>query len=199
MQKIFAILIVFSACTAFGARSAARLRQRATFLAALETALRRFLLAMEYEKKPLERLASKRVYGEAQPLFDAFAEALSAGARPEAAMRQAVQGTKDGARAWLPLGDAEAALLLEFAAIVGTPSAGRYAEGAEPVLLTPIDAADGDYAAAVRDLADTRGVRLLDMAAILPAGKGDGSDQAVWQAVWLLAALSVRTGDDAEE
>ena len=84
MQKIFAILIVFFACTAFGARSAARLRQRATFLAALETALRRFLLAMEYEKKPLERLASKRVYGEAQPLFDAFAEALSAGARPEA-------------------------------------------------------------------------------------------------------------------
>ena len=127
MQKIFAILIVFFACTAFGARSAARLRQRATFLAALETALRRFLLAMEYEKKPLERLASKRVYGEAQPLFDAFAEALSAGARPEAAMRQAVQGTKDGAHAWLPLGDAEAALLSEFAAIVGTPSAGRYA------------------------------------------------------------------------
>ena len=67
------------------------------------------------------------------------------------------------------------------------------ASGAEPVLVTPIGAADGEYAAAMRDLAQERGVRLLDMAETLPAGEGDGCDQAVWQACWVLAATGGKT------
>ena len=66
-------------------------------------------------------------------------------------------------------------------------------QGAEPVLVTPIGAADGEYAAAMRDLAQERGVRLLDMAETLPAGEGDGCDQAVWQACWVLAATGGKT------
>ncbi|MGN0972892.1 MAG: pectinesterase family protein [Aristaeellaceae bacterium] len=65
-------------------------------------------------------------------------------------------------------------------------------QGAEPVLLTPVAAPDGEYAAAMRDLAKTRGVRLLDMAAAFPAE--EGSEQAVRQAAWLLAAMAAPRG-----
>ena len=45
----------------------------------------------------------------------------------------------------------------------------------------------------VKCLAQERGVRLLDMAETLPAGEGDGCDQAVWQACWVLAATGGKT------
>ena len=69
-------------------------------------------------------------------------------------------------------------------------------QGAEPVLLTPVAAPDGEYAAALQDLAEARGVRLLDMAAAFPC-TGDCRPEASAMAAWVWSAMTGHPGGAA--
>ena len=119
MQKILAILIVFALCTAMGMKSAARLQSRAKLLSALVLSVRRFMMAMEYEKKPLYRIAQNRAYGQVQALWDAFGAGLAAGKAPADAFAQAMAQADEGVRGFLSLRREERQLLLEFAGTLG--------------------------------------------------------------------------------
>jgi len=77
------------------------------------------MMAMEYEKKPLHRIAKNRAYGEVQPLFDAFGTALSAGAPPAEAFREALARAETEVRGFAALREEERRLLADFAGALG--------------------------------------------------------------------------------
>lgn len=120
MAKAIAIVAAFLYCTWAGFASAARLKKRAALLHAIAVAVQKLLISMEYAKLPLSELLRRKLYGDAQILFDCFASYLDGGADAYGAWRGAKRELPGADDAFASLTDADWAMLGAFMQELGT-------------------------------------------------------------------------------
>ena len=85
MLRAFLVTAVFLCGVLLGRDAERRLRQRRDLLAELIAAVKRLLMHMEYERRPLACMAAACAGGAAAPVFGAFGEALEKGEPPAGA------------------------------------------------------------------------------------------------------------------
>ena len=107
MLRAFLVPAVFLCGVLLGRDAERRLRQRRDLLAELIAAVKRLLMHMEYERRPLACMAAACAGGAAAPVFGAFGAALEKGEPPAAAWAQAEEWAllRGGAFAALHPGD----------------------------------------------------------------------------------------------
>lgn len=119
MLKLASMLLVFIFCSMLGAQGAERLRRREKLLSALQNSVRRLMMRMEYEKKPLAAIAAGCAVGELKPLWKTFSEELYRGEEPRAAFSKALDAADMQIAGFRAVGLRERELLKEFASALG--------------------------------------------------------------------------------
>ena len=120
MMKLFAMLLAFGLCSFIGVRSSMRLKQRAKLLALLQSTVKRMIIRMEYERKPLAHIVIECAHGELKPFWQTFGKALSRGADTKAAFADALRAADAEIIGFNAIGDQERELLRAFAAALGS-------------------------------------------------------------------------------
>lgn len=120
MLKPVSMLLAFALCSLLGVQRAARLQRRVKLLSALQNDVKRLMIRMEFEKKPLAVIVSDRARGELQRLWAAFAEELLHGRDTRTAFLAALDTADAEIAGFSSLGTEERAMLTEFAAALGS-------------------------------------------------------------------------------
>jgi len=119
MLKPISMLLVFCLCSYLGVQRAARLQQRKTLLAELQTDIKRMMIRMEYERKPLAAIVFARSQGDLRPLWQTFARELQHGADTRSAFAEALAAADAEIAGFCTIGEEERVLLTDFAAALG--------------------------------------------------------------------------------
>lgn len=120
MLKPLAMVLVFLLCTMLGVRHAGQLRRQVKLLSALQNDIKRLMMCMEFERKPLAVLLSERAQGELRPLWQVFSEELMHGMTPSAAIRTALDAA-DAEIAGFSMIDSETrTMLAAFSSALGS-------------------------------------------------------------------------------
>ena len=146
MEKAVAVLAAFLFCTFIGFRVSARYTRRLRTLMAVESGVKRMLSALCYSRLPLFEIAARPVYGEAQCLFDAFCDQLSAGATAAEAWNGAVDACAGNDAGFAALSGEDRALLCSFSSALGATDCKAQRENGE-LLLSGLSGAAADASA----------------------------------------------------
>ncbi len=166
MAKAIAILGAFLFCSLIGFRFSARYTQRLRALLATETGVKRMLTALSYSRLPLREIAARPVYGEAQPLFDAFADGLSEGRTAADAWNGALEKCAVDDANFSALTSEDRALITGFSASLGATDCRAQRESGDMLLAGLAEAAVSASAQAAGKSRVARAMGLLLGAAI---------------------------------
>jgi len=119
MLKPISMLLAFLLCSLLGIQRASSLHERAKLLELMQNDVRRLMIAMEFERKPLVRILSARTQGELRPLWQSFAAALQGGLDTRSAFLEALMAADAEITGFHTIGGEERTLLTEFAAALG--------------------------------------------------------------------------------